>query len=155
MFILGPLADIYLVYFSASALLYEITFARWSAVNSEKSISRIVRDFEPRYLTSSLNTAQLQWVSGHNKSKFIAWGKSNKIDITVEDIGEDAHLLWMGEKRTDRVILYLHGERDFCSSKSFSLNISQAVDSSFRMLVKPRNCCVTYNYNLAEGLNLV
>lgn len=32
------------------------------------------------------------------------------MNVTVEDIGEDANLLWIGEKRTDKVILYLHGE---------------------------------------------
>ena len=94
----------------APSLLYQITFARWNEVNASKSITRIVRDFVPRFVTGSFTAAQIQWIAGPNKEKFIAWGKSNKIPIVVEDIGEDATLLWMGEKRTDRVVLYLHGE---------------------------------------------
>ncbi|KAF7964930.1 hypothetical protein HWV62_1623 [Athelia sp. TMB] len=92
-----------------AALLYQITFARWNEANASKPITRIVRDFIPRFVTGELSAPQIQWLSGPNKDKFIAWGKSNKIPIVVEDIGEDATLLWMGEKRTDRVVLYLHG----------------------------------------------
>ncbi|KZP33195.1 alpha/beta-hydrolase [Athelia psychrophila] len=91
------------------SLLYQITFARWNKVNSGKSIARIVRDFVPTYLTGAFNATQIQWLDKPNGDKFIAWGKSTKTNIVVEDIGEDATLLWMEEKRIDRVVLYLHG----------------------------------------------
>ncbi|KZP08597.1 alpha/beta-hydrolase [Athelia psychrophila] len=94
---------------SAAALLYQITLARWSKANAGKSIARIVRDFVPSYLTSSFSATQIQWLDKPNGEKFIAWGRSNKVNIIVEDIGEDATLLWMDEKRVDRVVLYLHG----------------------------------------------
>lgn len=102
----------------ASVLFYQLTFARWDPThpNAKRSVSRILRDFLPWYLTTAFNTAQLQWLDGHNLDKIVAWGKSSKVDVTVEDIGEDANLLWIGEKRTDKVILYLHGK---CTSNPF------------------------------------
>ncbi|KZP29484.1 hypothetical protein FIBSPDRAFT_946752 [Athelia psychrophila] len=93
-----------------SSLLYQITFARssWNKVNAGKSIARIVRDFVPTYLTGTLNATQIQWLDKPNGEKFIAWGKSNKTNIVVEDIGEDAKLLWMKEKCIDRVALLIN-----------------------------------------------
>jgi len=32
-----------------------------------------------------------------------------KMEPVVEEIGEDARLLWIGHRRTDRVLLYFHG----------------------------------------------
>ena len=32
-----------------------------------------------------------------------------KMEPAVEEIGEDARLLWIGRKQTDRVLLYFHG----------------------------------------------
>ncbi|KAF7971932.1 hypothetical protein HWV62_19459 [Athelia sp. TMB] len=92
-----------------SVFIYQLTLGRWNSVNAKKPISRVVRDFLPWYCTSTFNTTQLQWLDGHNLDKIVSWGKSNKVNVDVEDIGEDANLLWIGEKRTDKVILYLHG----------------------------------------------
>lgn len=36
--------------------------------------------------------------------------KSKQLEPVVEEIGEDARLLWVGAKVTERVILYLHGK---------------------------------------------
>ena len=35
--------------------------------------------------------------------------KKVKMEPVVEKIGEDARLLWIGHKQTDRVLLYFHG----------------------------------------------
>ena len=35
--------------------------------------------------------------------------KQAKIEPVVEEIGEDAKLLWIGQRQTDRVLLYFHG----------------------------------------------
>jgi len=35
--------------------------------------------------------------------------KQEKMEPIVEEIGEDARLLWIGPRQTDRVILYFHG----------------------------------------------
>lgn len=151
----SPLVDAYNLFcFLAPGLIYQLTFARWNSVNSKKSLGRIANDFKIRHLTTHLNTTQIQWLEGHNKDKFLAWGKDNKVNITAEDIGEDAHMLWVGEKRTDRVLLYLHGKRGFLLSKSSWLNVSssQVVDSSFRILVTRPKCCATYNCNLMLAL---
>jgi len=35
--------------------------------------------------------------------------KKTNMEPIVEEIGEDAKLLWIGPRQTDRVLLYLHG----------------------------------------------
>jgi len=35
--------------------------------------------------------------------------KQEKMEPVVEEIGEDARLLWIGPRQTDRVFLYFHG----------------------------------------------
>ena len=35
--------------------------------------------------------------------------KQAKIEPVVEETGEDAKLLWIGQRQTDRVLLYFHG----------------------------------------------
>lgn len=37
------------------------------------------------------------------------WVKQNGLPSLVEEIGDDARLLWIGPKRIDRVIVYFHG----------------------------------------------
>lgn len=38
------------------------------------------------------------------------WAVGRKLPVTIDDLGDDAKLMWVGPKRTDRVILFLHGE---------------------------------------------
>ena len=36
--------------------------------------------------------------------------KEHKLPVLIDELGLDARLLWLGERRTDKVILYVHGE---------------------------------------------
>lgn len=91
-------------------LFYNLTLTAWSKRNSHKTWKRVVTDALTRHITGTLTIPELQYVAGYAIDILKAWGKSNKVTITVEDVGEDAQLVWLGEKRADRVLLYLHGQ---------------------------------------------
>ena len=48
--------------------------------------------------------------------------KEEKMEPVVEEIGEDARLLWIGQRQTNRVLLYFHGT--FGEASSFHAPIS-------------------------------
>lgn len=46
-------------------------------------------------------------------STYEAWTKKNNVTPVVDEIGEDARLIWLGPKHIERVIMYVHGELTF------------------------------------------
>ncbi|KAI3607123.1 alpha beta hydrolase fold protein [Moniliophthora roreri] len=67
---------------------------------------------EAAFRAIGLSIPQMQYVMG-GKTTLVCykdWSSKRKLSVTVEEIqGEEARLLWIGGKRTDRVIYYLHG----------------------------------------------
>ncbi|KAF8968821.1 Alpha/Beta hydrolase protein [Flammula alnicola] len=58
---------------------------------------------------NGMNRRQLRAFSGPTRKVYNAFMKEKDLPQIVEDIGEDARLLWIGAKHTDRVLLYFHG----------------------------------------------
>ena len=90
-------------------LAYKLATSPWSAANSKKPLGRVLSDSAIRYLAFSLNAPQIQYLLGASFDNLVVWAKQKKVNLIVEDIGEGGQLIWMGEKKTDRVILYAHG----------------------------------------------
>ncbi len=64
-----------------------------------------------RYLTTNFNYRQLQKLLGTSTAVYTSWAKQNKLDSVIEQLGDTGgKLFWIGPKRTDRVILYVHGK---------------------------------------------
>jgi len=80
-----------------------------SKANKAKTWKRVLGDTGTHALVSSLNVAQLQYVLGSSLHVYQTWTKQNKLPSTVDELGDDSRLLWIGPKRTERVILYFHG----------------------------------------------
>lgn len=78
-----------------------------------KSWRRVLGDSGFRFLVSVLSIKHLQFVFGTTLQVYKRWVKQNGLPPLVEEIGDDARLLWVGPKRTDRVIVYFHG-RTLC-----------------------------------------
>ncbi|KAF9461395.1 Alpha/Beta hydrolase protein [Collybia nuda] len=74
-----------------------------------KSWRRVLGDAAFRFLSSALSVRKLQFVLGTTRQVYETWAKQNGLPALVEEVGEDARLLWVGPKRTDRVIIYFHG----------------------------------------------
>ena len=51
-----------------------------------------------------------------NFAVYEAFMKQAKMEPVVEEIGEDARLLWIGRRQNDRVLLYFHGTFEEASS---------------------------------------
>jgi hypothetical protein len=63
-----------------------------------------------RSLLTGLNPRQVQYVLGTTAAIYRTWSGHVKQDPNVEAIGEAANLLWIGERKLEKVILYFHGE---------------------------------------------
>ncbi|TFK61699.1 hypothetical protein BDN72DRAFT_863397 [Pluteus cervinus] len=78
--------------------------------NAKKHWKRVVIDTAFQTLLSTLNRVQLQYIFSDPAQLIVEkWGKKAGVPIEVEEIGEDAKLIWIGKKRTERVVFYLHG----------------------------------------------
>ena len=53
--------------------------------------------------------SQLQWLLGTSLENYTAWSIKHGYSPVVDEIGEGARLLWVGERCYDRVILYIPG----------------------------------------------
>lgn len=96
----------------AFVLLYKTITAPFS-VHRKKSFSRILRIAFEKHKSTNASVRHLQWASGTSVDVYTEWCHQNRLDTVVEylDIEEKVKLLWLGEKRYDRVIIYLHGKR--------------------------------------------
>ena len=52
--------------------------------------------------------------------------KQSKMEPVVEEIGEDARLLWIGQRQSKCVLLYFHGEFGEASSFHVSYSLSDS-----------------------------
>ncbi|KAF7763495.1 hypothetical protein Agabi119p4_8032 [Agaricus bisporus var. burnettii] len=98
--------------FSKLAVLHECTVVLiWSYLFkwSGRTRKRSLRDGLTRFLLTKLNIRQCQHVIGTTKATYNAWCKQVKQEPHIEAIGEGANLLWVGERRLEKVILVFHG----------------------------------------------
>ncbi|KAF7373556.1 Abhydrolase-3 domain-containing protein [Mycena sanguinolenta] len=92
-----------------AVLLWSVTTTAFASYNKERGIKRITGDSALRYVLSSLSVPQLQAVFGTTLETYKKWSKAAKLPVTVDELGEDGRLLWIGQKRLDRVVLFAHG----------------------------------------------
>ncbi|KAJ7056139.1 Alpha/Beta hydrolase protein [Mycena amicta] len=92
-------------------LLWTALVTAHATHNKGKSLKRIIAERAMRYGIANLTLPQLQYLFGTPTSGvYHKWTKQTKLTpATVDDLGENAKLLWIGPKRTDRVLLFLHG----------------------------------------------
>ncbi|KAG6827222.1 hypothetical protein H0H92_012743 [Tricholoma furcatifolium] len=77
--------------------------------NKHKSLKRVFGDRLFYFLTERFNMKQVQWLLGDTFGVYNTYMKSQGLQPVVDEIGENGRILWLGERRTDRVILYCHG----------------------------------------------
>jgi len=59
---------------------------------------------------TGMNRRQTRAFFGPTRKAYDDFIKSKNWEPVVEELGEDARLLWIGPKQTDRVLLYFHGK---------------------------------------------
>ncbi|KIK66208.1 hypothetical protein GYMLUDRAFT_38020 [Collybiopsis luxurians FD-317 M1] len=81
-------------------------FAHVSQAYAAKPLKRRIFDSIGQYLFSSLSVPEIQWATGSGVLAYRRWTKQYKLDAVTDKISSSDHLLWIGPKRTDKVILY-------------------------------------------------
>ncbi|KAF5384268.1 hypothetical protein D9615_003377 [Tricholomella constricta] len=77
---------------------------------THKSWRRNLGDTAFRFVAGAWNIRQLQYCFGTTQQVYEKWARQNGLPVLVDELkGEDARLLWIGPRRTDRVVLYFHG----------------------------------------------
>ena len=79
--------------------------------NRNKTWQRIAQETTTRYLAPWLNARQMQWLSAKStRETYEECANEYQLPVLIDELGSDGRLLWLGERRTDKVILYVHGE---------------------------------------------
>ena len=75
-----------------------------------KAWPRIAREASARHLMHLLNSRQMQWLMARTtRETYEECTKEHKLPVLIDELGSDGRLLWLGERRSDKVILYIHG----------------------------------------------
>jgi hypothetical protein len=108
-------------------LLWNVATTANASYNKERSLKRIVGDSALRYIFTRLSIPQLQRGFGTTLGTYEKWTKTAKLPATVDELGEDSRLLWIGPKRLERVILFLHGTYKRLDALIYLMHPFQAV----------------------------
>ncbi|KAG5638084.1 hypothetical protein H0H81_001851 [Sphagnurus paluster] len=91
-------------------------------VLTHKSWRRILGDTAFRFIAGRWNARQFQYVFGTTLQTYQKWTKQHGIAPLVEEIDDDARLMWIGPRRMDRVVLYFHGGGYVIPMQDFSVS---------------------------------
>ncbi|KAF7293358.1 Abhydrolase-3 domain-containing protein [Mycena kentingensis (nom. inval.)] len=87
-------------------VLYTLLTTSYASYNSDKSFRRIIWDSVVRYSYKG----DMTQVSGTTLEVYKRWAKTTGNEETVDEIGADAQLLWLGPKTVrGHVLLVFHG----------------------------------------------
>ncbi|KAK0187593.1 Alpha/Beta hydrolase protein [Armillaria mellea] len=92
-------------------------YSLWTAIRypfsptlRKKSLKLSISHAQTRLVTDRLSVPELQFAAGLAVDIYKRWAKEKKQPVDIEDLPEEgARLLWIGPKRTDKVIFYCHG----------------------------------------------
>ncbi|KAH9476881.1 Putative steryl acetyl hydrolase mug81 [Psilocybe cubensis] len=74
-----------------------------------KSWKRVVIDSVIAWLVSHVNRRQVRGVFGETGAVYRDFVKAKRLTPEVEELGYDSRLFWLGPRKSERVILYMHG----------------------------------------------
>ncbi|KAF5389264.1 hypothetical protein D9757_003537 [Collybiopsis confluens] len=95
-------------------LIFVVSFSPLLPHTKGKSLKRVISEAFPGFLIAKLSVRQIQRLLGPSTKSYLAWAKKNAVVPVIEDIGTgDAKLIWLTEKKTDKVFLYAHGKSLF------------------------------------------
>ncbi|KAJ7156532.1 Alpha/Beta hydrolase protein [Mycena crocata] len=90
--------------------------------NKKKSLRRILGERTLCYAARHTSVAQQQFVFGTTLATYKKWTKQAQLDPVVDELGDNAHLMWIGPKRVDRVLFFCHGGCYFLPITHFLLD---------------------------------
>ncbi|THH12488.1 hypothetical protein EW146_g7648 [Bondarzewia mesenterica] len=83
----------------------------FSSANKQRTWARAIGDSGMRAIVASRWSArQMRYILGGTATPiYTKWAKRNKLQVLTDEIDESAKLHWVGPRRFDRVVLFLHG----------------------------------------------
>ncbi|KAJ7701579.1 Alpha/Beta hydrolase protein [Mycena rosella] len=105
-----------------AVLLWDVARTTYASWNKARTLKRIAGDCALRYVLGSLSVPQLQNAFGTTRATYEAWVKKAKLPEAIDELGEDARLMWIGPKRLERVIMFVHGGGFLLPATDFSLS---------------------------------
>ncbi|KAJ4480639.1 Alpha/Beta hydrolase protein [Lentinula edodes] len=102
-------------------LPFEILVSPLVARSKAKSFKRVVGDTLFRFVTDTLPDVELQYFLGTSVGIYSEWARKEKLPITIDELQGEGKLLWIGPKRTEKVILFCHGGAYIAPLQNFML----------------------------------
>jgi hypothetical protein len=90
-------------------IVWALLKSLFTTYGRSRNWKRNVIDAATLWVAGSLNRRQARAIVPSTQESYEAFMKKMKMEPLVEEIGEDARLLWIGHRQTDRVLLYFHG----------------------------------------------
>lgn len=119
-------------------IAFVLMLAPFRQENKGRSWRRSVYDSALRYIASRRwNLRQNLLIFGTSSTEaYGTWTRKQKMESITDEIDEDAKLHWVGPKRYDRVLLWLHGKYSEFSSRIISLGfrINEGTLGRWRLL---------------------
>ncbi|KAJ3820637.1 Alpha/Beta hydrolase protein [Lentinula raphanica] len=102
-------------------LLFEILVSPFVARSRGKDFRRVFGDTIFRFVTDTLPDVELQYFLGTSVGIYSDWARKVHLPITIDELPGEGKLLWIGPKRTDKVILFCHGGAYIAPVQDFML----------------------------------
>ena len=96
-------------FYIAFVLVWALLKSPFTPYGRAKSWKRIIADRLLLLIATGTNTKQMRAIFGSTRGTYDNFVREAKLTPCVEDIGDNAKLLWIGPKTTDNVLLYFHG----------------------------------------------
>ncbi|KAF9481266.1 alpha/beta-hydrolase [Pholiota conissans] len=91
-------------------IIFSILTLPFSTRNkNKKSLRRVIGDTTYRFVGQSLSVNEVQGFYGTTLKNYNTWVAQVKLPPVIDELGGGSRLLWLGPKRTERVILWCHG----------------------------------------------
>ncbi|KAK7445756.1 hypothetical protein VKT23_014752 [Stygiomarasmius scandens] len=122
-----------------------------------KKWSRIIVDIRWRFTTSFLSVNQIQYMMGTSIQIYKDWAHAHDLPVTIEEIstGSDAskkaRVFWIGPKKLNRVILYLHGGAFLVPLQHVSISFWRCVQLSLKERSEMDTGVAILDYSLYPG----
>ncbi|KAJ7257170.1 Alpha/Beta hydrolase protein [Mycena haematopus] len=105
----GPLRMVAALIPLSIVLPWTALVAPHTSRNKGRSMKRILGERAFRYGITNFGIPELQFTFGNTLGMYEKWTRRRNLTPVIDELGDDAKLLWIGAKRVDHVLLYLHG----------------------------------------------
>ncbi|KAJ4480821.1 Alpha/Beta hydrolase protein [Lentinula aciculospora] len=105
----------------AFILSFEILASPFVTRSKSKSFRRVVGDTLFRFVTATFPDVELQYFLGTSVGIYSEWARNKKLSVTIDELQGGGKLLWIGPKKTEKVLLFCHGGAYIAPLQNFML----------------------------------